>query len=1080
MTRGSLRRLAVAAGWTLAVTIGIVAARVGTARAADTVELKDGQRLEGTIIAEDDNKVTLQLRESGITITQEIPRSRIARLERAADRGKALGDRGGRIDAARTVEELQHLGLEYYREHNYSIAARCIDKAIEIRPELLTTPQTFLPTSWRAFWHDRLLTLREQKLRLDDARGRVELAEWAHDVGLVQRARRLVLAALDMEPSLPRALELARQWNVYISEPLRFDLRYGLNDFLLLTTFPDESISLRPRSGNVLVLVPFAYRPRGSVEVIQRSRLSVLCEPDTGAVAVHGITLLDGQAFERDGTPALRPRLTLPKAQEPLFERIDVKLKRGSDRFDVTAYNAIGPSRRPSGPPGGGTATGGRVQRSGSGFAAFVVEIPNDTKAVTFSLEGTTIATVRCEVPFLRLLPDQAWKYEGTSRDQRIKTLTEAAATNAGPVSLAAVLKLGDYRAPAAAGKDPPPTPVVLDEALLRALRHPDALTRQAAWQALVDPRVPLPSTTAEFIASTGDTDSILAMLDNVDAALEVARAGGEAVPIETKRAGVHHPDVKRLPKAMRFLSDLPPSPIEPNVIAMLGASLRSQKAAVVERAVAIILADATQPTVALFADAPAPARKALVAHIGKVEDPDLRGGLLRVALAQPDRETVLALARVMKDLELTVVDEDDPVLTAPTRVQDALARQVLLRLLARADLEAVADSPALRKLSNALVAQESDPAVRRESVRLLVELVRGEPVHPARRDGAALRNNLSWSRRGVATLLADAAAHPDVQTHQPALVALLEAGHVDALRKALLKAEPATQRAVLKTLDGEEQLWKLDATPMLLAGLLDARDGGVQLAAMQWLRTIEQTRDASVRWRVHLAVQETLDAADLLKLTADRNGLVAAAAVDLLERIAVLSPKQAQSVRFAAKGRARNEAFAAIEKARATRPAGQFACLVFVDVAAPREGSSRPDVQASVPLVAGLVRMSAETDGAVRVESGDGLIALARPREAGNLARGTVKSSVTIRVASLLRSALRSTDAVEAKIAGRVNDAAIGADREADLEYVQFGQWACEVVLEDVRSLPPTPPDSATPLRLVSARIVLVPLESY
>ncbi len=1022
-----------------------------------------------------------------------------------------------KIDAAKTPEDAIKLGSDFFTAKNTAAAAAAIEKAIKLKPELLTDTKRQTPKPWNDFWLNYRATLQEAKLGKDDAASRVKIAIWLRAAGAPTTAAEMLRRALEMNKNLPEAQTLAKQWNLTEGGPVRFDLRYGLTQPLLLDAFKDEDQDVPVRKDRRFLLLPFAYQPGDTPLTINKTSLKITSD-DKKPCAIKGLALLEGAG----GSPpagtassATRIDLKLQQDKEPLWERIVIERKGDTGEFRLTCYNmtpAVVPqaARNPGGrPPAGGrpppgvprraaageqgSGTSGKQEHTGSGYAAVLIDVPQAMNSVECEYRG--IPPIQLEAKLLTALSEQPKDNSAQQREALAEELIPYIASKEGPIAAAAVGKLallrsatGAEAAPAAgAAKSGLSTPKI-DKALLTAMGHPDEITRQTAFDALIPASAgSLPSTasttlppegTLDLIRTFADADPLLAMLDGIKAAL--AQPGKDAPNIPQPG-----PTTDILAQSVALL---PPSTAPSSLFSVLAACLNHKEARVRERTLDILLSDGSRDSVTVLAKAAADAREILIPKLTQVSDNEVKAAIVRVLLIRADAPTVSKLLGSVGPLAVNITRDDDPLLTALMSQSSPESMQKLLELLGRSDLSQVGGSEKFRRILDNLAAGPSDPAVRSAMLKLALgqfKLPYEAPIKRERQQGGTPTSAGS----GFESMLAALAVGPDAETANTAAAALFASGRIHALKERFGRMASNTQRQnLVQYLLKDKKLWEQEALPVFLASRLTEKDPQLVQLALDALALMHQRIDPKQRWRFNLAVKQGLDAKQLAEMTSNANEKISSRAVDLLIRLAMMPTADESEFKSATDAAARTQKLTTLEQTRSTKPAGRYGCMLYVDLkpvdsagAAGADGASGAGANGAVAPVR-LPRLSIPLlcPPVALQESGDRIVVVAEGRELQVAAPGdapapgaTGPRTLRINAGPLLRYALTSPEAEKEGLTDKIDVLSLNEQRDCDMKYEQLGTWSGELNIQDE----PSAPASDKSMRVAGAKIIFEPL---
>jgi hypothetical protein len=466
-----------------------------------------------------------------------------------------------------------------------------------------------------------------------------------------------------------------------------------------------------------------------------------------------------------------------------------------------------------------------------------------------------------------------------------------------------------------------------------------------------------------------------------------------------------------------------------------------------------------------------------------KVNEPVLKAALVRVILVRPDPAVVGKLLEACRDLKLAVTGPDDPILNVFKGRAPNDARLKLVSFLGHLDLSAIAGTNAIEDILAALAMDaQRDPALQ----SALLELARSGFQEPYRAPlGSARRNNPAENKPSCFTgLLARIAGAPnaDPATARAAAAALLAAGRLTELQDKLKQMPSAADRAkLIAGVGADRDLWAREALPMVLASCLADSDPKCALAALATLGEIYKGTDAKQRWRLNLAVKLGLDPQALLKWTQAQDEKLARMSVSLLRQLAQMSPADSDQLDSLTDAAARQQFLNDLEKKRAEKPAGKYACMVYVDL---RPGNVPPaggsgygalppgavrveQPMANVPLFSSTVKVQLEGDKISQVLADDRFIGI--PDDRGNLSSS---GRLSIDAGPLILDGLRWADEQKQAFASKVDRLGLSERLRCELRHERLGTWCGEVTINQSRT-----PDPGVPLQVTGGIVLLEPL---
>lgn len=867
----------------------------------------------------------------------------------------------GAIREAEDARAVLRLGAQFAAGDRMVPARMCVERACALEPGLLDDDLSREPLAWNELWFTRRAELRAQSLADHDAAGRVDIAVWLHRAGFRHEARTMLQEALELDPSLKRARRLADAWLPDTQRTVQLDLSYGAAHPLLPEELSDQGKPVEPREGMMLLLLPFRYDPTAHKVRLSKATARVTSDDGTMCRPV-GLALI--KAKGRDESPGLTPMpeaLSLQSDGSPLLERVIAELD-DDGQIELTCHNTTPPlavlRQR------GASQTRRREPKidtdTGSGFAAFVVEVPRDATSINIALPDDVTASADLE--FLTMLSVQFEDIPEADHPGFIQNFITRAADENPLVAAGAVAKLGrirrelgvnrrGYRRRRDGDRDPAePVRQAIEEAFLGAMQHVSPRVRREAFYALMDPEVRVSPVLVETLRTGSAEGAGSALLAELEKALALAPPRPPATATEarpsTQRPGEQEDPV---PRTARLLTGRPASSAPPNVFVALSAALAGELQERQEQAMDIALSDATAQSLACLAHAPAEVRRRLLKQFLTIKSPGLRTSLLRVLLVVPDPANLITLLEGGADLSLVIEMPTDPLLQLVARPLPPKFRRPLIELLVRSDLSALARSKELEEMLDKLV----ETAVRQEETSpLLLQLARnnfeaayqvppaveprasavpgrrsrrGRSRHRSRRDGTAFSHLLVRlaTTEGIREDIAVAAGRD-----------LVAAGRIDALREAILAMDsPGAQQQLLVGITKDRGLWEREALPMLLAGLIPAPNPRTVYSAVAALGYIYRGMDQAQQWRLNLAVKRVLSGDMLLPATFAAHDKTATLAMGLLRELGKMNEPEARLIAEAQTPEARAEALRHFNNGRKSRPEGAFAAMVFVDL---------------------------------------------------------------------------------------------------------------------------------------------------
>lgn len=986
------------------------------------------------------------------------------------------------IKTAESPEDLVDLARQFILQEKRAAAMFCIEKACEAQPDLLTDDTLDASGAWNAVWFSERAKIRLEQLDEDDVEGRLEIARWLHRAGVEDEARDLLEEVLTLDEDHPGAQALARQWQLNDGPPVRFDLRLGLTEPLLRDSIQDEGQTDEARRGRQYLLVPFQYEPRERGLNFGRNDLKATFD-DGSSASSKGILLLERTSTRHvRGTPAAGTSLSLQGPSEPLWERVTATPPdRGAPRpsaipgdaeeatYPLTCFNTSRPRTgdRTSGASGRSRTTSdrgqSRLERTGTGFAAYVLEVPEDMTRVECTLDDRI--TIQLDRRFLIALsasaPDAA--ADAMRDDALAEEMMAYASSQDGEVARVALLRLaviherltGEAESSSTRrSPDEPPAPISpllerIDHAIIQAIAHPYAAAARVAFTSIVDTKTTLHPEMVRFVAQS-DPEIGGIVLDQINALL-VDRPPGSPSP-DPRRAG-HRPGDPGSPVDM--VAGLPLSPAPPNVFEILSACLSSPHAALREKALRICLQDGSQQSIGILNQLRGQSSEILLKEMDRVTDPQLKGTILRVLVLSAEEEALPALLQATEGLTLQVRSGNDPLLTRLKRLQTQEAAVPLLALLTRARFdEDVARSPellqAVRDIPEPLW---QVPHVQAELYKLCAFPLRPEYASPIKyeKSGSPLRSTGQETQPDSAfeEVLTRLTLQPESfsKVVEASILQLIGTGRIEWLNQGLAReTTPADRRiTIIRQIAKEDnqQLWTLDATPVFLASRVGDPDDEAVRLALSYLLDITRRLDEDDAWRFHFAVKRTIPQERLLALTGHADPAITELALRLLPRLALMTKEDADQFKTMLSETERKAAVEAQNDKLGREPAGPFMAAVRLEIVPTAASSSRsPRGQTARPqfmlLTCGKGTFETSRENEPRVVFDRKNLIADPTTRTGTSGR----SSLAIDAAPLIRAALASEEAENEGLARRLDVSFLSDPIPCPVTYESLGTW--------------------------------------
>jgi hypothetical protein len=1003
------------------------------------------------------------------------------------------------IQAARTAEELFDLAKTFFITRQIPAAAMCVERACNLKKELLTDTSRQSPRSWHEFWFSQRAKMRERRLPTKDVAARVELAVWLYEAGLSGPARNTLSAALQIDKNDAQARALAEKWHLFSGGPVQFNLTCGLTQPLLVSSIQDEGLTLTPRKDDHQYLIlPIAYATNGMRLLISKTDVKVTTDEGKRCTSL-GIALLESQSPGPSGRIAARQTATeikLNTGSDPLWEQLQILPPEEGQQLTLAAYNRLHPiilpkpgaprdhqPARPSGPLG-------KQDRPPSGHAAFVFEVPTAFKSVECTYKGD--APLKLEAEFLRELSTPVGGAGTEDPVQLAGYMAVQTRSSEAVVAAAAARKLGQIRSSARQiGTDPAqgnPLAAGIGIALFQALGHADGHVRQISFDTLIEGTEPPDQRVLDAVRQEKNADLLLNLLKEIRAYfvdLQEDQKTEEMAREESQLAG--SPFIApQLPAAPAGAAPgVPVSPAPPSVFALLGTCLNSALPEARQQAVDLILTEPCEQGLALLGSASREAVELVLQRASRSEDAALKSAMLRLLLNQADPELIGKILATFEGVRVIVKGDDDPVLAlAMKERQSPAVRRQILELLATADLTAVETTTSFTQFTASLCSPDvqSDAAVCAAILKLALTQFKPPYQAPVRPPGYHARQPAAEGgfENVLASLIVNPVASRDVA--REAAVALLQTGRLDALNDQLDKAagnmrvHPRVHDLIVY-LAREKRLWTREATPIFLAGRLSSPDERTLQLALGAIAEMRKGLDPKQRWRLNLAIKQALTTQQMIKLTGHEKENISGAATVLLAELAGFTPSETNEYRGLPDENSRQDHIRRVDENRKANAVGPFACMVYLDVqparTAPpqvRAGESAPAAppapRSRVPLAAPPLRIQ---------RSGQQVRVLLDGTQIGPPPSPNPSSDnpgvLRIDAGPLLRAALASPEAAAEGLADRVELSALRTEILCELRYDQFGMYSGEAGVSDTGGA------TESPLRPAAAKIVMDPL---
>jgi len=811
-----------------------------------------------------------------------------------------------------------------------------------------------------------------------------------------------------------------------------------------------ERIDPMLRDGQIVLRCYNTYHPRRRTRGLERPSRRLERPSRTPSATPRG----DG-AYGRTGQRAYRSY-----SSGSGVRRTPSRYETGRSRSAGSSTPRVPPRARPSAREP--SAKLPRVERPGSGYAAFVVEIPEETKLLTFQYrDGPAVSISRS---LLESAHEQLDKLSDLELVEAIHDLAKFIASPSGPDALLAAAKLAAWRDSQTSAEQDEAV-IEADRALLQAFAHSDPATRRQAWDAFAS-RESLDEATRRLIRSQTDLRVLNGMLETAQEVLQAAGKGEqEAEQAEPLGEWARRSSRRRGPELAIIPSALPESRAAAGTFALLAALLDSSQKAIVVRTVELLVADGTKQSIAVFAEASDAARAALLAKLADVSNEDLKTTAIKTLMIHPSPAMLDKLTALAAGLTFRIESEDDPLLKVAAQTQDPAVAMAVLDILSRASLQQVLATRGAIEAFSKLTGPDVSKTVRQRAIEVLADRWKSAGTS-------------CWSRQqqrgrsqGLASVLAEAACDPAPQVHQPAAAALIRAGAVAELADKLPRADPAVRLDVVRYLATAKQLWKSqpDATMILLGTLLGDRDEKIAAAVLATIETIYKAYPAPARWRLRMGLKKDLDWAGLTRLIGSGDPKTVQRARELIAELATFEDEERRQLKLLTGQRELGEFLEKLNARRIEAPAGRYAGLVYVDLlipppdgnsarAAPSKRRSRsPEAQwvrASASFVIGQVsvQLVGEEPKRVRVEWSGKTLATSE-LSTGGRSRGRVREArrrtsagraqFIMNIGPPIRQALESGRLDPDIVGEKIDLNSLPEEIPVLVEHVGQGQWA-------------------------------------
>jgi hypothetical protein len=873
------------------------------------------------------------------------------------------------IRRTRDPQKLLALGKQFLQENEREHAIQCIERAVDRDSELLTDTKRVSPPEWNKLWFLERARIRMEHLRRSDAEGRMEVATWLKDAGFYHQARKTLISALAADPDNETARELAYEWNIAYSGIVEFDFTLALDHALLVDSYQDQGVEIKGSDNQQFLIVPIAFNPGERRMRLNKNHLRVSTDNDDRC-SVRGIVLLEKTESRRSYSgrgqtpPTRKYELSMQKENEPLWEMIRVnpprrgrdekKQQKDTDEYDLICTNSYPPriSRRNRNVKISGQL--GSETKTGSGYAAFIVEVPGNARE--FTCEYRHDKTIQLTRDFLENVQYPTENLTMLQKQQLSRVLlpylenekVEPAVAETVAYKLAAVRTGDNQKKSRGYGRDENQLEVInpidmeIEQTLLKAMRYENLRIQQAAFKALALSPAKLSRSLSDHIRSSAEPELLLNLLRQIESAL--MRAQRE----QGQRRHYYRQD-KESPLAVA-LEPLPPSPQTPNLFKILNACLQSSTEEVHARALTVALQDGTRTSIRSLATAPPPVQKLVQQRFSGLNDPTLQATVLRVALIQANPQVAIALLNAAQGLSVEIRNIQDPFLQTLVKRQHLGLAENLLRYLQNCDFSEISEEPEFAELLYQLANQYSSaPRVSNAMVKLAMAKFQQPYQAPLEFGNKSRRGRRRNLRRNVGnqekmdsslrnlpafeTFLALVAAGEDQQSAYEAARLLVKSGRLEALNVILsTRAKPERVQNLIQSLSSEQALRNLESLPVFLVHRF--RDENLQIVglALQATNDLLTVPDIQQRCRLRIAFKEAAPLEEWAELSVHKDERIARVATQALARLADLSPEMLQEISQQKSDRMRVQLLQQRSE-QLQEPRGIYTCFVYADI---------------------------------------------------------------------------------------------------------------------------------------------------
>ncbi len=671
-----------------------------------------------------------------------------------------------------------------------------------------------------------------------------------------------------------------------------------------------------------------------------------------------------------------------------------------------------------------------------------------------------------------------------------VAALATAIPSAEGPIAQALVGKLARVTPDAA-------TLGVWAQGFVTALGHADTDTRAAAWDVLLTGEKSLKKEIGDAVAAAEAPVVYEAIV--AGATEELARAEVADKPTGTIEGLTIVP------------SKLPHSTARPNTFALLNAALRGKAAGDGQAGVDLIFENATQEAVAALANVSLRVQGTTIQRLGKTSNPELKVPVIKTLLVAPDPTLVQPLLKAAAGTPIPIEDARDPFITAPLRVEDPVARTLLLTALARAQLGPVFESSEMQQVLTTAAGPESDARTQLAAVELVARHWQPEGSLPAPGMLAGRRGGRGGRGRGAKgdTVLDRLIRSPDTAPNVAVVAAsiLVVKGFAGPAAEATMSLEAVERQAEIVKGVG------LGAAPIgpragaYLAAFAGSEEAAVAEAAQAAIDKLLQATPSAERWRLASEFKLHLDCEGVVRAGLEGDEESAELISRVLAAAASLDAAEAAGLAAATGEEDRNAYLEEIAYTRAEKPVGDYRVVMYADVQGPpdaqgtagaaRGGKRGANVRYDVPLDLGSVRVVGAGEDAFEMIVGQQKVGLkvqsSRSGRRGMSIRATMELDAKPLIALALGRLAAAPKAGSGGLLGKLGSligggadeksapgpvpvpAAVLAELKlpaAKLNYVIFGRWQGEMSFRNTQSNAALPSWPFQKARIVLERV--------